>query len=93
MAKFREFKAGQRVRLSGKFLACTGQQASREGRKVFTVLAVSPVNGWLSVDEEFSGWKTYFTPAELEKDPSLKWRRIAQQNVTIVGQLDSRDCP
>ena len=90
MAKFRDFQIGTKVRFSGKFLRSTGQMVGGEGGKVFTVLGLSD-NGWLTVDEPF-GDLSYFTPAELEKDPSLKWRRIAACNVTIVGQLDSREC-
>lgn len=95
MAKFRDFQPGTRVRLSGKFLRSTGQMAGGEGRKVWTVLAVTKLPGGaplLTLDEpreDMSSW----TAEEIAADPSLKWRRISSFNCTIVGQLDSRDTP
>jgi hypothetical protein len=91
MANFREFKVGQKVRLTGKFLKSTGQHTGGEGRKVFTILGIQEGHGWAVVDEKVD--PTYFTSEELAVDPTLAFRRIALANLCIVGQLDSRNCP
>lgn len=72
---------GARVRLTGKFLKNTGQHRGTEGTKVWTVLGHS--GPFVIVNEEAD--ISYFTPAELAADPSLKWRRINRANLQIVG--------
>ncbi len=92
MSRFRAFAPGVKVRFSGKFLRSTGQLTGAEGRKSFIVLAVYP-NGWLLVDEPAADPFHWYSDEERMADPRLLWRRVASENVTIVGQLDSRDCP
>jgi len=89
MANFRDFQVGTRVKLTGKFLKSTGQHASPEGRKVWTIKGFE--RDWAIVDELAD--TSYFTPEELAADPTLQYRRIATANLCIVGQLDSRNCP
>ena len=72
---------GTKVRLTGAFLKFTGQQAGREGSKVFTVKGGS--GDFVIVDEEAD--TAWFTPDEMAADPSLKWRRINKANLQIVG--------
>lgn len=82
---------GTRVRLSGKFLANTGQRKGGEGQKIWTILegnAGSP--DWVIVNEEAD--VSFFSAEELKADPSLKWRRIARANLTIVGRPSHRNC-
>jgi len=92
MAKFRDMSPGTKVRLSGKFLRSTGQISGGEGSKVWTVLDAPCSDRLVAVDEE-RACPEDFTPEEYAADPSLKWRRIAKANLTVVGQLDSRDDP
>ncbi len=91
-SKFRDFQPGTRVRLSGKFLRSTGQIAGGEGSKVWVVMDAPCSERLVAVNEERSCPED-FTPEEYAADPSLKWRRIAKANLTVVGQLDSRDDP
>lgn len=86
----RAMSPGTKVRLSGKFLRSTGQIAGSEGSKIWTVLHV--VGSFVVVDEPRACLEDY-TKAELAADPWLKWRCIAEANLTVVGQLDSRNCP
>lgn len=82
---------GTRVRLSGKFLANTGQRKGGEGAKTWTVLDFSAGSpSWVVVDERTD--TSCYTAAELEADPSLVWRRIARANLTIVGRPSVRNC-
>lgn len=87
--KFRDFQPGTRVRLSGKFLRSTGQLAGGEGRKVWAVLDIETAAHWIVVDEP--ACTDRYTAAELGKEPSLAFRRIAKANLVIVGQTDARD--
>ena len=72
---------GSRVRLTGSFLKSTGQQRGREGASVWTVVGNTP--SFVIVNEPAD--TSYFTPAEMAADPSLKWRRINKGNLEIVG--------
>ncbi len=67
---------GVRVRLTGKFLANTGQRTGGEGRKVWEILAVDG---------------DYWTTAEHAANPNLKDRRIAKANLAVVGKPTHRD--
>lgn len=76
-----DIKAGDAVKLTGKFLQSTGQQASAEGRKRWTVLARS---GSFAVVNEPTD-TSIFTSEELAEDPSLKWRRINVGNLMLCS--------
>jgi hypothetical protein len=91
MSAFRDFQVGAKVRLSGKFLRATGQVTGSEGSKTWTIRGICQGGAWAIVDEP--SMTNYFTPEELEADPTLKWRRIAVANLVIVGQRDSRNSP
>ena len=73
---------GARVRLTGIYLKNTGQQRGGEGASVWTVLGSSG-RDFVVVNEPAD--TSYFTPAEMAADPSLKWRRINKANLQIVG--------
>lgn len=85
-----EFKAGDKVQLTGAFLRSTGQFTGREGQKVWTVKAVKSYRGTdpdvVIVDEP--AILDYFTADELSADPSLKFRRILSVNLKLVGKPD-----
>lgn len=76
---------GDRVKLTAKFLRSTGQRVGSEGTKVFEVLGFE--RDWAIVNEPMFDL-SYFTPAELEDDPTLKWRRIGISNLKKVGALE-----
>lgn len=90
--KFRKFEIGSRVKLTGKFLKSTGQARGSEGLSTWTVTGFS--RDWAITDEPLSPEyvASAFTPAELDADPTLRFRRIALANLFIVGQIDSRNC-
>ena len=73
---------GARVRLTGIYLKNTGQQRGGEGASVWTVLGSSG-RDFVVVNEPAD--TSYFTPAEMAADPSLRWRRINKANLQIVG--------
>ena len=75
------FKKGDKVRFKGSFLHNTGQFTGPEGQTVFTVVGVGRI--FLIVDEPFVGYENIFTPEEVEKDPTLKLRRIHPVNVEL----------
>jgi len=91
MAKFRDFQPGTRVRYSGKFLRNTGQMTGSAGQQVFTVTHVR--GEYVTVDQKIHPGGDVWTPEEHAADPTLAYTRIHTGNLTIVGQLDSRDCP
>ncbi len=80
-------KRGERVKLTGKFLACTGQQKGDEGRKVWTVQACAcslcSSGRFVQVNEE--GVTSLYTAEELVAQPSLRWRHIAIANLMPHG--------
>lgn len=78
---------GTRVRLSGKFLANTGQRTSSEARSVWTVVGGDA--DFVHVDQPVA--IDYWTPEEHAANPLLKFRRIARANLSIVGKLTHRD--
>jgi hypothetical protein len=71
---------GDTVRMTGKFLRNTGQQVGGEGQKRWTVKDVQ--GSFAVVDEEAD--TSYYTAEEMERDPSLKWRRINIGNLEKV---------
>ncbi len=86
-----DLKPGDRVRLSGKFLRSTGQGVGGEGRKTWTVKALS--FGFVVVDEELSPAALQgYTAEELAADPHLRYRRFAPGNLVRVGTPSHRDC-
>lgn len=80
-----KYYTGDKVQLTAKFLRSTRQQRGGEGAKVWEVLGFD--NCWAIVNEPVFDL-TYFTPTELEADPSLKWRRIAVSNLKLVRSLE-----
>jgi hypothetical protein len=71
---------GSRVRLTGKYLRSTGQQAGSEGAKKWTVLSLR--DDYAEVDEPSSyPW----TAEELAEDPSLANRRINVGNLEVTA--------
>jgi len=87
---------GARVRLSGKFLANTGQRTGGEGGSVWTVQACScelcASGRFVCTKEPAAHVPGMYTAAELEAHPSLARRHIARGNLSIVGKLTHRDC-
>jgi hypothetical protein len=75
---------GDRVRLTGRFLRNTGQHTGPEGRSVWTITGFSTAGPWAITDEPSSLEPGYYTPQELEQDPTLKFRRIALDNLEKV---------
>jgi hypothetical protein len=73
-------QVGDAVRLTGKFLRNTGQQRGPEGQKRWKVIGIT--GDWAIVDEPSD--LSYFAPEEIAADPSLKYRRIALENLEIV---------
>ena len=80
---------GDRVRLSGAYLRSTGQAASREGTKTWTVKGIT---GDFAIVDEAADTR-WFTDSELATDPSLRWRRIALGNLVRVGAVSARNSP
>lgn len=76
-------KPGERVKPTGTFLACTGQQAGEEGSKVWTVLECPCQScaggGLVAVNEEAD--LSWYTAEEVAALPHLKWRHIAIGNL------------
>lgn len=89
--KNRQFTIGQRVKYSGKFLKSTGQGRGSAGLSTWTVKGITNEGRWVIVDEPAD--LSYFTAEELAADPTLAFRRIAKENLVIVGEIDSRNCP
>jgi hypothetical protein len=92
------FAPGTRVRLSGKFLASTGQRTGRAGLDRWTVRAcvcdLCARGDFVCTDEmrDPAYLATMWTREEIAAHPSLAWRHINRANLTIVGRLSSRDC-
>lgn len=84
-----EFRAGDRVQYSGRFLKSAGMQRGSAGRAVFTVLRVE--GNYATVDAPAD--TSWFTPAELAADPSLAKLRIHTGNLVRVGTRSSRNTP
>ncbi len=93
-----DFKPGDRVQLSGKFLRSTGQSAGGEGAKIWTVeacpcpLCAAKVHPCVRVDEErdeltLQSW----TAEELAAHPYLRRRHIAACNLKHYGKPSLRD--
>jgi len=80
---------GDKVQLTGKFLRSTGQIASREGRKVWTVTGF--VMSWAITDELAADAKDWFTAEEIAADPRLLYRKIAVANLKVYGKPSSKD--
>ena len=73
---------GDRVKLTAKFLRLIEQYTGDEGTKVFTVIGFE--RDWAIVNEPTFDLSD-FTPAELEADPTLKWRRIGISNLKKIA--------
>ncbi len=85
-----EFKPGDKVRLTSKFLRNTGQYTGDEPRKIWTIRAVEPKTHGLQLVtvDELKGDLSYYTAEELEADPELKWRRINAGNLMLASKPD-----
>lgn len=86
-----KFKAGDRVRLTGAFLRSTGQFAGGEGQRKWSVLAVDakPWSVFVVTDEKkHKDELAFFSAEELEKDPTLQYRRINAANLQHCGKPD-----
>lgn len=75
-----KINVGDTVRMTGKFLRNTGQQVGGEGKKRWTVKDIQ--GSFAVVDEDAD--TSYFTAEEMQKDPSLRWRRINVGNLEPV---------
>jgi len=75
-----KISVGDTVRMTGKFLRNTGQQVGGEGKKHWTVKDIQ--GSFAVVDEDAD--TSYFTAEEMQKDPSLRWRRINVGNLEPV---------
>lgn len=71
------------MRLTGKFLACTGQRKGEEGQKRWTVrecpCGLCRAGGHVAVDERTD--TGCYTAEELEEMPYLVWRHVAVGNL------------
>ena len=81
---------GTKVRLTGTFLACTGQRTGSEGMSVWTVKACdcSLCDGGAHICTDEPNCHEFlrlYTAEELEKYPSLRWRHVAVANLMPVG--------
>lgn len=90
--KFRDFAIGDRVELTGKFLRNTGQHTGPEGMSTWVITGFTN-EGRHAITDEPKSDTSYYTAEEMAADPTLCYRRIAVENLYIVGQLDSRNCP
>jgi hypothetical protein len=90
---YREFTPGTKVKLSGQYLRNTGQTKGGEGALRLIVrecdCAFCKRGTHVATDQE----SLYSSPEEIQADPRLRWRHIAKEALTIVGQLDLRNCP
>lgn len=74
---------GDKVRLTSKFLQCTGQFTGREPQAVWTVTGLTNGDRWVIVDEPLHDPSIY-SAEELADDPTLAYRRIAVGNLQRV---------
>ena len=88
-----EFTAGDRVKLSGRYLVNTGQRKGGEGCKTWTVQAcgceLCAGRGHVAVDEPIAG--AWFTADELAACPGLAWRHVAAANLVHLGRPSLRN--
>lgn len=81
-----DFQAGDKVRLSARFLRSSGQIVGGEGSSRWTILEIQGDHAVVN-EPSIMEW----TPGELEADPSLKWRRINVGNLVKIGTRSARD--
>lgn len=81
-------QAGDRVKLTGKFLRSTGQYTGREAQSVWTVTDIVNGGRWAITDQQLeeSYVNSTFSLEELSADPTLCYRRIAVGNLQKVGK-------
>lgn len=79
-----KFAVGDRVRLTGKFLRSTGQIAGGEGQSVWTVTGFSGASRVVTDQPLSAASLESYTAAEIEQDPTLRFRRIAVANLQKV---------
>lgn len=91
--KYRDFVPGCTVKLTGNFLISTGQRKGGEGTKRWTVLlctcALCRNSRHVAVNEPTT---SIFSDEEIAKEPGIVNRHIAKENLSIVGQIDPRNC-
>ena len=77
-------QVGDKVRLTGKYLKSTGQQRGGEGQSVWLITALS--GPFVVTNERLrpTNVERLWTPAELEADPSLWFRRFHPGNLQKV---------
>lgn len=78
--KAAKLNVGDTVKLTSKFLKSTG---STQGARKWTVLGF---DGSFAIVDEPIYDPSAFTPDELARDPSLKWRRIHVGNLMSTGK-------
>lgn len=92
------FKPGDRVKLSGYFLACTGQRSGSEGAKIWTVKACSCERcncpdlseRWVNTGEPTADL-SYWTVEELAEHPYLRDRHVNAVNLVHHGKPSLRN--
>jgi hypothetical protein len=89
-----DFKPGDRVQLTGRFLRNTGQFTSDEAHKVWRVVGVKTYSKELTlvtVDEPSISATYGITAQELKEDPTLTHRRINAANLKHAHKPSVRD--
>ncbi len=90
---YREFTSGSIVKLTGNYLISTGQRTGGEGLKrwvaQFCSCPLCKTGRFIAVDEPST---TEWTKEELESEPGIKYRHLNKETISIVGQIDHRNC-
>ncbi len=76
----RDIQVGDKVRFTKKFLQNTGQYTGHEANGRWEVLEIRGSFAFVNQPSDTS----YFTSAELQADPMLKWRAINVANLEIA---------
>lgn len=91
--KYREFTPGLTVKLTGNYLISTGQRVGGEGLNRWTILSCScslcKTGRFIAVNQSST---TEWTKEELELEPGIANRHLSKESVSIVGQVDIRNC-
>lgn len=85
--------AGDRVRLTGRFLAFTGQRRGGEGANTWIVrecaCGLCKLGGHVAVNEPIH--EGTFTAEEIAAEPGLAWRHFARGNLARYGEPTMQD--
>ena len=86
----KDFRVGDKIKLTGRFLQNTGQTAGGQGQQVWEVKGLRKVgrNVYVITNEPKPDADEQYTAAELYDDPMLRYKSILAANVYRVGQLD-----